>query len=98
MVDFSGKTALVTGAGGEIGMAIARRFAGAGANLVLTDLDPSTISEVKMRPPAKTITLRQDVTRIDDAMDVATKGVAAFGGFDVVVTSAGLYQHAPFGT
>jgi 3-oxoacyl-[acyl-carrier protein] reductase len=97
MADFSGKTVLVTGAGGEIGMAVARRFAQAGANLVLTDLDPSTIAEVKAEPSARIIALRQDVTRLDDAMDVAAKGAAAFGGFDVVVTSAGLYQHAPFG-
>lgn len=98
MMDFSGKTVLITGAGGEIGMAVARRFAEAGANLVLTDLDPSAMAEVKVSSPAKVLAIAHDVTRLDHAMDVANKGIAAFGGFDVVVTSAGLYQHAPFGT
>lgn len=36
--DFSGSTALVTGAAGDIGGAVARRLAGSGARVVLTDL------------------------------------------------------------
>ncbi len=37
--DFSGSTALVTGAAGDIGRAVALRLAAAGANVVVTDLE-----------------------------------------------------------
>ncbi len=37
--DFSGSTALVTGAGGDIGRTTAVRLAGSGARVVITDLD-----------------------------------------------------------
>ncbi|MCG6920405.1 MAG: SDR family oxidoreductase [Acidobacteria bacterium] len=36
--DFSGSTALITGAAGDIGRAVARRLAGSGARIALTDL------------------------------------------------------------
>ena len=37
MFDFHGKTAMVTGAGKNIGKAVAMQFAQAGANIVLCD-------------------------------------------------------------
>jgi NAD(P)-dependent dehydrogenase (short-subunit alcohol dehydrogenase family) len=37
--DFAGATALVTGAGGDIGRTTAVRLAGSGANVVVTDID-----------------------------------------------------------
>ena len=39
---FEGKVALVTGAGGGIGRATARRFAEEGAQVVCADLDEAT--------------------------------------------------------
>ena len=40
-----GKTALVTGAGGPMGSAIAKRFAQEGASLILTDISQRRLQE-----------------------------------------------------
>ncbi len=44
--DLAGKTVLVTGAAGGIGAAVAAYLAGAGANLVLSDIDRDGLSSV----------------------------------------------------
>jgi NAD(P)-dependent dehydrogenase (short-subunit alcohol dehydrogenase family) len=42
---FDGKVALVTGAGGGIGLATAEAFARAGASVVLADRDEETVAK-----------------------------------------------------
>lgn len=44
--DFSGKVVMVTGAGGNIGQAVARRFAAAGATVVLVGRSESELSAI----------------------------------------------------
>jgi NAD(P)-dependent dehydrogenase (short-subunit alcohol dehydrogenase family) len=39
MLDFTGKTVLITGAAGNLGRAVAAAFARQGARLVLVDID-----------------------------------------------------------
>lgn len=46
MADFTGKVALVTGAGSGIGKATALRLAGAGAQVVLGDVDLAAVERV----------------------------------------------------
>ena len=45
--NFTGKTALVTGAGAGIGKAVAIKFAQNGANVVLVDIDTEKLESVK---------------------------------------------------
>ncbi|MBK1865579.1 SDR family NAD(P)-dependent oxidoreductase [Aestuariivirga sp. YIM B02566] len=97
MTDFNGKVVLITGAAGGIGAAVAHRFAEKGANLVLTDLDVGALAAMAARDPAKVLAVQHDVTDFAAAMNVVALGVDKFGGFDIVVTSAGLYRHASFG-
>jgi NAD(P)-dependent dehydrogenase (short-subunit alcohol dehydrogenase family) len=42
--DFSGQVALVTGASSGIGLAVAQAFAGAGAAVVLADVDEAALA------------------------------------------------------
>ena len=44
--DMSGKTVVVTGAAGGVGAAVARRFAEAGAALVLGDLNAVALEDL----------------------------------------------------
>ena len=46
-LNFTGKTALVTGAGAGIGKAVAIKFAQNGANVVLVDIDTEKLESVK---------------------------------------------------
>ena len=94
---FNGKTLLLTGAAGTIGQAIARRFYACGANCVLTDLDLGAVTAFArtLEPNLNRIlTLKQDTTQSADADRVMAEATRAFGGIDMLVTSAGLYRDA----
>ena len=86
-----GKRALMTGAGGLMGAALARAFAAEGADLVLT-----TRTAAKLAPLAEEIrrlgvraaTVAADFTREADVERLADEAWAAFGGIDVVLLSS----------
>ena len=67
---FDNRTALVTGAGGDIGATVAVRLAEAGARVVLTDLDASVDSTADAcaaaNPSLEPIVVRCDVTSEDE--------------------------------
>lgn len=66
-MDFTGRTAIVTGAGGGIGSAAARRFAAGGANLCLVDSDAAGLERVVASLDAAAA--RQAMTRVADVTD-----------------------------
>ena len=86
-----GKRALLTGAGGLMGAALARAFAAEGADLVLT-----TRTAAKLAPLAEEIrrlgvraaTVAADFTREADVERLADEAWEAFGGIDVVLLSS----------
>jgi 3-oxoacyl-[acyl-carrier protein] reductase len=88
------RVALVTGAAGGLGRAIALRFAQEGAHLCL--LDRASVSEVQAEVEAhgaQAIALAADVTdssAIKAAFDAA---LAHFGRIDVLVNVAGISSH-----
>lgn len=92
----SRKVALVTGAGGGIGKAIADKLAEEGANVVLTD-----IAEDRLKEGVKTYTRDTasyavcDVTKSDSIAEAYKKACLEFGGVDIVVHSAGLAISKP---
>lgn len=96
--DFSGRTLLLTGANGGIGGAVARLFAGAGANLVLGDIDTDGLDRmaVQLTGPGEVVTARLDAAdpASNDAFIAAA--VRRFGSLDFVVPSAGIYLAEPF--
>jgi rhamnulose-1-phosphate aldolase/alcohol dehydrogenase len=87
----SRKVALVTGAGGGIGKAIADKLAEHGANVVLTDIAESRLKEAiatyKRDVASYSIC---DVTSSSSIQDAYKSACLEFGGVDIVVHSAGL--------
>lgn len=87
MSDLSGLTALITGAAGGIGVAMAEAFAKAGARLVLVDIADASELAARLGPDH-----RHAVIDLEDPAAIAA-GVEAIGretGIDILINNAGL--------
>jgi 3-oxoacyl-[acyl-carrier protein] reductase len=98
-MDFTGKTAVVTGAARGIGREIAERLAGAGASVAMLDVVEDAVvqsaAEVA-RGGAKVRGYRCDVSSFDDAAAVGERIVADFDRVDVLVNNAGITRDKLF--
>ena len=95
--DMSGNTVVITGAGGGVGSAAARRFAAAGATLVLGDLDGVRLEELAGELAAVTTVhaVVCDVSSVADVENLMAEAVETGGGIDVLVNTAGLWVEGP---
>lgn len=91
----SGRIALITGSGGGIGKAIARKFAQEGACVIINDINQERIDETTAefqkefgKDAAAAVVL--DVTNNDSIKAAIDKAVLAFGGVDIIVNNAGI--------
>jgi len=92
----SRKVALITGAGGGIGKAIADKLAAEGANVVLTDLSEDRLKEaIETYKNDTAIYVQGDVTDSNSIANTYKQACLAFGGVDIVVHSAGLAISKP---
>ncbi|HET7739238.1 MAG TPA: SDR family NAD(P)-dependent oxidoreductase [Mycobacterium sp.] len=91
--DFTGRVALVTGATGGIGRAIAHLFSDSGADLILADIGTEQLDSLaaELRGNGKVVVHRYDATDRDGPKQLAERARDAFGGVDIVVPSAGIY-------
>ncbi|HSE28316.1 MAG TPA: SDR family oxidoreductase [Gemmatimonadales bacterium] len=92
--DFHGRTALVTGVArtGQIGHAVARALAAAGAGVVLADLNAVEVAAraTEFRADGlRAVPAAGDLTRADTAAFAVRRAVEEFGGLDLVVNVAG---------
>jgi 7-alpha-hydroxysteroid dehydrogenase len=95
----SGKVAIVTGAGRGIGASIARTFAEAGADVVLTARTKEQLDEVAADVRAfgrEAIVIPADVNDNDVLEEIVARTVAELGRIDVVVNNAGGTMPRPF--
>lgn len=92
---FEGKVAIVTGAGGGIGAAIAMRLAGEGASVVLADLDEGRAAKVAAELPGARLARACNVAVEADVEACAAAALERFGRLDVVVNNAGLMTFKP---
>ncbi|WP_397364583.1 bifunctional aldolase/short-chain dehydrogenase [Olleya sp. R77988] len=92
----SRKVALVTGAGGGIGKAIADKLAAEGANVVLTDINEEALVEANGTYARDVSTYAIcDVTNTESIASAYKKATLEFGGVDMIVHSAGLAISKP---
>jgi 3-oxoacyl-[acyl-carrier protein] reductase len=86
----AGKVALVTGAGGPMGRAIAARLAADGVDLVLSDISGARLTSVANETTGvRVATHRADATRREEAQAVAALGIRTFGRIDILVNVVG---------
>ncbi len=89
------KVALVTGASGSIGRAIALKLAAEGCDLVLTE-HRSCCEEVRKEINEigrKAVVYKADIGRASDTADVMALVKKEFGRLDILVNNAGLNPH-----
>lgn len=94
-VDFSGKTAIITGAGAGIGKAAALALANAGASVVLNDLMPDRIEQIADEIKAnggKAAAFDGDVSNRFQVAALIERARDAFGRIDFLVNAAGVYK------
>ncbi len=94
-MEFTGKTALITGAAVGIGRACALQFARQGANVVLVDLNEEKLLEVKnelQEYADKIMCAKCDVSDLAAVNEVAENAVKKFGGVDILVNNAALWR------
>ena len=89
-----GKTAVVTGAGGGIGQALARAFAAEGARVVLLDRDEERTAPLVAELGHGAFTLACDLSKAGE-IAAAAERVDAAGGADILVNNAGILRPGP---
>jgi 3-oxoacyl-[acyl-carrier protein] reductase len=100
--DLSGRVAIITGASSGIGAATARRFARAGAALVLSDYAPDAhdigavikdITAIGGKVEVLNLDVR-DTAAVNRLVDLA---ITSFGKLDIAIANAAIARIAPFG-
>lgn len=87
----SRKIAIVTGAGGGIGQAIADKMVAEGAVVVYTDLNTEAVESATSKyNKDQAVAVQCDVTSEEAIVNAFKETVLAFGGVDIIVHSAGL--------
>src|SRR5665213_312530 len=91
MFDLTGKTALVTGATGGLGSAIARAFHAQGASVVLSGTRENVLEHLALELGERTFTVAanlSDPAAVDGLVDAAE--TAAGTPLDILVANAGI--------
>lgn len=93
----SGKTAVVTGAASGIGFALAGRFARAGLDIVLADIEQEALDAAEQKIAAlgvQTLAVRTDVSDEAAVQALAAAAIERFGAVHLVCNNAGVESSA----
>ena len=99
MSELKDKICIVTGAGTGIGKGIARRFAKAGATLVLASRKVANLDETaeECRGIGVEVMVHQtDVTSEDSVLSLFEATEQAYGRVDILINNSGIFDNGPF--
>ncbi|AZV41907.1 3-oxoacyl-[acyl-carrier protein] [Peribacillus asahii] len=85
------RVAMITGAGGAMGQAIALRFAEEGAALVLTDISENRLkqTEEKVASLTEVVAIRSNVLNLSEIQEVVQAGQDRFQSIDILINVVG---------
>lgn len=90
---FHGRVVLITGGGRGIGKGIAMKFAGAGADVVIGDVDvvhAEQTAEELGKGLGRTVAAQVDVTQEESIADTVKMVFREFGKIDILINNAGI--------
>ena len=91
-MDFAGKSILIVGAGG-MGVASARRFAAAGAHVVLSDIDTARLAEA--RSEVSCTVIAGDIAKPSECRRIVDEATNLHGRLDILLNAAGVWVEGP---
>ena len=96
-IDMSGKTALVTGAGRGLGLAIAASFLEAGASVAVNDLQPEYVGKAveELGRDDRVFSCPGDVGSVAGCRTVVGNAIEEFNGLDFLVNNAAVAPVTP---
>lgn len=93
------RVALVTGAGRNVGEAIARSFSDIGIRVVVADLNESRAQRVadsiNASHPGRALPVTVDVTKSDQVEAMTRRGLEHFGKINILVNNVGIVDRKP---
>jgi len=93
------RTAIITGASRGIGVALAKRLAADGFNVVINYASSAApaeeLAETLKSQGHKALAIKADIARPDAVKALFDKTIAEFGGVDVIVNNAGVMTTTP---
>ncbi len=98
LFDLTGRTAIVTGGNGGLGLGMARGLAGAGASIVVAARNLEKTSQAVAQLESlgvKALGVNVDVTREADIQRMVRETISAFGRVDILVNNAGTVVRKP---
>lgn len=91
MFDLNGRTALVTGASGGIGSAIAKALSDAGAKVALSGTREGVLEEVKATLPGEAAIVTANLSDAESVDGLVGRAEEALGGgLDILIANAGI--------
>ncbi len=90
---YQGKTSLISGAAGGIGLALAKEFGSLGMNIVIADIDEAALADAKKQLEALNVNVlacKLDVTDYAQWEHCVEQTITKFGKLHMVVNNAGV--------
>ncbi len=99
LFDFSGKAAIVTGSGSGLGTGIVKRFAEAGAKVVVNYRSSAVgaravVAEIE-ESGGEAVAVQADVSRKEDVTRLMDHALEQFGQINILINNAGIYPLSP---